>query len=70
MSMPHCDTRSYHSQYAFVFVAAYTLPYRHNAKAVEAEQLGARREGRFWVYDGHYFDSAGDVISFASNREA
>lgn len=42
----------------------------HNAKAVEAEQLGARREGRFWVYDGHYFDSAGDVISFASNREA
>lgn len=41
-----------------------------DAQADKAEQLGARRDGRFWVFEGRLFDSAGDVISFASDREA
>lgn len=36
----------------------------------EAEQLGAVRDGRFWVFDKHLFYSAGDVIAFAAHRKA
>lgn len=36
----------------------------------EAEQLGAVRDGRFWVFDKHRFYSAGDVIAFAAHRKA
>jgi hypothetical protein len=38
-------------------------------RADEAERLGASRDGRFWVFDGHLFASAGEVIAFASQRK-
>ena len=47
-----------------------TAPAARDPRADEAEQLGAVRDGRFWVFDKHRFDSAGDVIAFAANRKA
>lgn len=44
------------------------IEHPHNASAIKAEQLGARRDGHFWVFDGHRFASAGDVIAFVQHR--
>lgn len=50
--------------------AVATAPAERDPRADEAEQLGAVRDGRFWVFDKHRFDSAGDVIAFAAHRKA
>lgn len=49
--------------------AVVTAQVVRDPRADEAEQLGAVRDGRFWVFDKHRFDSAGDVIAFAAHRK-
>ena len=50
-------------------VAAPDAPDARDPRADEAEQIGAVRDGRFWVFDKHRFDSAGDVLAFAAHRK-
>ena len=49
--------------------AVVTAPAARDPMADEAEQLGAVRDGRFWVFDKHRFDSAGDALAFATRRK-
>ena len=49
--------------------AVVTVQAARDPRADEAEQIGAVRDGRFWVFDKHRFDSAGDVLAFATRRK-